>query len=180
MQDNTDTQDSAKFAELQRVRLNRVYGDPIITHSKNVSWGLPDDESLVEHIITARMKRLRDAPSDFPIELATVPEAVAYLASASMDAGAATGTVPALYHIAMQEYTREYGVESPDWLSEKLEGEDFHQKRLTELRREIMRVQDRDFLSERFNCLDLHQLTKSFWDGKTNVSETQRGTAEGI
>lgn len=180
MVDDTDIQEAQMFAELQRVRLQRVYSDPVITHSKNVDWGFAEDANLTKHIIMARMKRLRTAPEGAPIKLATLPEAVAYLVSASMDAGAATGTVPALYHIAMREYIKEYDVEAPEWLNDELEGEEFHQKRLVDLRREIRREQDRNFLSERFSDLGLQQLSKSFWDGKASATTPHRGTAGGV
>lgn len=180
MRDDTETQEAETFAELQRARLYRVYSDPVITHSKNVDWGLADDEDLTENIITARMKRLRTAPADAPIELATLPEAVAYLASASMDAGPATGSVPALYHVAMREYTEEYDIESPDWLSDELEGKEFHRRRVAELRREMKRAQDRDFLSERFDSLGLQHLSKSFWDGTVGATTPHRGAAESV
>jgi hypothetical protein len=117
------------------------------------------------------MKRLRTAPANAPIELATLPEAVAYLASASMDAGAATGVVPRLYHLAMREYVDEYDVEGPTWLYDELENEDYYRTRLDDLRREIMRAQTRNFLSEDFDGLALKRLTKDFWsDGDDSVS----------
>jgi len=109
------------------------------------------------------MKRLRTAPADDPIELATLPEAVAYLASASMDAGAATGTVPILYHLAMSEYTQEYNVERPEWLGDELENEEYYRSRLDDLRRHIKRSQDRQFISEDFEDSGLVTLSKDFW-----------------
>lgn len=166
MRPTNERYESERFAELQRVRLERVYSDPVITHNKNADWGLANSDAIKRHIITARMKRLRTAPTDAPIELATLPEAVAYLASASMDAGAATGTVPALYHLAMREYTNEYNVERPEWLDAELENEEYHRSRLDDLRRHIKRSQDRQFISEGFEDFDLETLSKDFWRGQ--------------
>jgi len=166
MQQTNEMYESERFAELQRVRLDRVYSDPVITHSKNADWGIANSDALKRHIITARMKRLRTSPADDPIELATLPEAVAYLASASMDAGAATGAVPVLYHLAMREYTKEYNVEGPEWLDEELENEEYHRSRLDDLRRHIKQSQDRQFKSEGFEDLGLETLSKDFWRDK--------------
>ncbi|MHC3378193.1 hypothetical protein [Haloarcula sp. H-GB5] len=171
MPHDNQNEETERFAELQQVRLHRVYADPIITHQRNVDWGFADSDDLMSHIITARMKRLRTAPANAPIELATLPEAVAYLASASMDAGAATGVVPRLYQLAMREYVDEFGVEGPTWLGDELENEDYYRARLDALRREIMRAQTRNFLSEDFDGLALKRLTRDFWsDGDNSVS----------
>lgn len=168
--------ESEWFAELQRVRLDRVYSDPVITHNKNSDWGIANSDSLQGHIITARLNRLRTASADAPIKLATLPETVAYLASASMDAGAATGTVPALYHLAMREYTNEYDVEGPEWLDEELENEEYHLSRLDDLRRHIKRSQDRHLISEGFEDLDLETLSKDFWRDRVVDAESVEGT----
>jgi hypothetical protein len=140
-----------------------VYNDPVIVHQGNVNWGFGDDDELLRNIITARIKRLRTAPTDSPIGRATLPEAVAYLASASMDAGAATGNLPPLYHLAMREYLNTYGEETPEWLSEELVNEEHHQSQLNKLRRKIKREQDRRFIANRSEDLPLKKLSKSFW-----------------
>jgi len=173
-----EAEEAEQFAELQRVRLHRVYADPVITHCENIDWGLADSDGLIDHIITARMKRLRTAPADVPIEHATLPEAVAYLASASMDAGAATGTVPALYHLAMREYVEEYDVEGPEWLVEELKDEEYHHSRLADLQREIKQAQDRAFLADGFDDLGTQRLQKAFWTKNTGVTTSGEGTAE--
>jgi len=124
------------------------------------------------------MKRLRTAPADAPIEHATIPEVVAYLASASMDAGAATGTVPVLYHLAMREYTSEYNVERPEWLDDELENEEYHRSRLDDLRRHIKRSQNRQFMSEEFEDMDLETLSKDFWmDSNVDANPVEETTA---
>lgn len=160
---DSDYRETEELVELQRVRLSRVYSDPVITHQRNLDWGLANDQRLLDDIIVARMKRLFTAPANRPINQATIPEAVAYLASASMDAGAATGSVPTLYHLTMREYVKEYDVEGPKWLAEKLESEEYYRARLDELRCEIKQAQDRAFLSNEFDNLGLKLLSRTFW-----------------
>ena len=151
--------------------------DPVIVHEPTKDWALPQDHSIYTDVTLARLKQNMETPLDERIEMATWPETLAYLSTASMDSRHANGEFEEVYRHSFREYLDQWTPLEPDEQPEPLCNDpnldEYRLDKLDTLRFGIKKDRDKDFVENVYDELDVDGVPKSFWVTPYELRDSQ-------
>jgi hypothetical protein len=155
----------------------RALQDPVIVHSSTQKWESSQDNQLYKDVRAARLKRNIEIPIDERIEYATWPETVLYFSTLSMDSKYMNDDVSDLYQYTFRRYLENWTDtdidQQPSPISSDPNLSDFQQNRLDDLRFGIKKDQDKYFVEERYDDLNIESVPRTFWLTEYEVERSQ-------